>query len=272
MTFLFLADCLTCWDILCGDSSLGSNDCHCQCVNYNTSDNNCDLGTIAGENNNVCCPKAEGYISTIITPSIELVEFNNPTQCLNVYNDIPDDFDISNYEDNFKLDHQYIYQDIQFSCSGCIRNVTISSLLEVQNTLTFTVQLWSKYRNNSDNVTIFVMTNNSSVTVDSSDSSDSVDDTHLTVGSIVDQDLCFKQGDIFGITLPASDPDPQVLTIKDDPSSNVYARQRPNCESLREVYYVQNEDLSDRPLFAIGIEEISKIILISIIKINYFYI
>ena len=197
----------------------------------------------------MCCPGAEQFIKTVIEPDIEPVGFTNTSGCSTLYNPPPEQFVVSNYGE-LLLDNQYVFYDVQFTCSGCIKNISIYHKFSNNMDRVLTVQLWKVNRNISDNSSILLLSENQSITF--TISSTSWADYYQTVGEV---ELCFEPGDIFGVTVPSSFNGIDIFAEKNTPNSQFYARERPSCDSLRKVYYLNQNFIVKRPLIAIGVSE-----------------
>lgn len=253
LSLLLYAECLSCWDKLCEDGTYNNplNLCSCPCINatlYSPSDScNSKIGSYNHAPNNLCCPGAEQFIKTVIKPAIEPVGFTNINACSTLYNPPPKQFVDDDYEE-LLLDNQYVFYDVQFTCSGCIKNITIYHKFSNNLDRILTVQLWKVNRNISDNSSILLLSENQSITFTAT--STAWFDFYQTVGEV---ELCFEPGDIFGITVPSSFNGIDIFAEENTPNSQFYARERPSCNSLRNVYYLNS--IAKRPLIAIGVSE-----------------
>ena len=256
LSLLLCAECLTCWHGLCEDGAHNNpqNLCSCPCINatlYSPSAScNSEIGSYNNADNNLCCPGAEQFIKTVIDPAIEPVGFKDTSGCSTLYNPPPEQFLLSNYGE-ILLDNQYVFYDVQFSCSGCIKNISIYHEFINNMDRTLKVQLWKVNRNVSDNSSILLLSENQLITFTAS-SLTSWSNYYQTVGEV---ELCFEPGDIFGVNVPVSFNDLDIFAEKNTPNSQFYARQRPSCNSLRNIYYLNPSFIAKRPLIAVGVSE-----------------
>ena len=252
--------CLNCWDSLCDDATPSNVEslCPCPCINstlYDDTVTKCGQSSIAN-NDDVCCSKASEFVSSHIYPDIIPIPFtvNYSSVCSVTYNLPPTAYNQSLYED-ISLDYEYIF-DAPFTCDGCITNVTIYHRFPNNVNRVLSMQIWKKYRNTSDNSTVLRLETNRNITYSTSFMWFSI---YGTVG-VPDEEVCYSAGDIFGITVPSVFSELRIIKTKEmTPNSQFYSRPRPNCQSLRDVYYLKQKDT--KPIIAVNVRNGKSIVI-----------
>ena len=247
---MYLVVCLECWNILCGPDVLPIPFVSCP------QSASCGLGELnAGQLKNdplACCTKANTYVSGVsdtLTSTVASEYINE--QCESSYSSVLS----TDSEDKVDQDSggkQYVlYSSLQFNCTGCISNISIYSKLAVESREVFTAQIWTPKRNQSkDNETILELRHESSFDLQP-DISLEQDGLFITSNNSISGSFCFEPGDIFGIT--ASGSFQFVLRKNSKNDRTTYARELPPCQSLKSVYYLEDDELVEEPLLSVGV-------------------
>ena len=255
---MYLVVCLDCWNTLCGSEDLPNNFDGCpqsaSCLGGITpgiifNDPNCCIKAnntyVSGVSDTLISNVASDYISQQCEPSLSSV----------LSNDSGDGVDQDSGGKQYVL-----YSSMQFNCTGCISNISIYSKLKVVNKEVFVAQIWTPKRTQSnENETILELSHESSFDLQPDTILDQQEFNQLfiTSNNSITDSFCFEPGDIFGITASGSFKFDLRKNSKND--RKTYARELPNCQSLKTVYYLEDDELVDEPLISLGIiQNISK--------------
>ena len=241
---MYLVVCLDCWNTLCGsDDDLEG----CPCLG------GISPGIIRSDTN-TCCIKANTYVSNVSDTLISTVASDyisqqcEPSLSSVLSNDSGDGVDQDSGGKQYVL-----YSSMQFDCTGCISNISIYSKLQVVSKEVFIAQIWTPKRTQSnENETILELRHESSFDIQQSDTSlEQLNELFITSNNSINDSFCFEPGDIFGIT--ASESFNFNLRKNSKNVQKTYARELPYCQSLKNVYYLEDDELVDEPLISLGI-------------------
>ncbi len=179
---------------------------------------------------------------------------SNEEQCQSSeYNSLPNDFLIDNYDISYDAQKQYfLFSTVQFNCTGCINAISIYSRKAVVQEISV-IQIWSRKEDPIDNKTVLTLKNEKFLELESTDSMELMLNLFIT-SKEVNESFCFEASDVFGITMTSSF---QVYTRKNSDNSEIYSRDSPSCDSLQDVYYLDNDDLVGHgpPLIAVNVTQ-----------------
>ena len=197
-----------------------------------------------------CCDKAEVYVSTISDSNEPESDSDSASQCgSTAYNNASikvDDFENRNSEGR-----QYVLHNaIKFNCSGCVSKVSVYTKSELENKQVFTVEIWSDRSAQNNNTLALSLKQQLSLELLVSDSIKG--DGFFMNSKEVNDSLCFESGDIFGIT-PSGNF--QFLSYKEAANRKAFARDLPNCDLLRTVYYPENSETVNEPLIVVEVTD-----------------
>ena len=247
-------DCLVCWNTLCDSNSqlpqTIDDICPDPCVDFIPNHN---FGQISADPQ--CCSQAANYSTNVTTSFVS--DSANQEQCQpSEYNPVPNPFSIDDYETEFVAQRQYfLYSDVQFNCTGCIKNISIDSRQAVTQE-TSLIQIWSTKTDPVDNQTVLVLRRQMTFDLVAADSVETGVNLFRTSKELPtgNESFCFEASDVFGIMMTTSF---QVYIKKDSSNSKIYSREGQNCDSLKEVYYLDDDDLVSHgpPLIVVSVTE-----------------
>ena len=214
------------------------------CIDYGSVDRN---GSALYSNKEQCCIDAEGYVNSVVA---QHVPQQPQGSCSTAYNDQDENIDTKNF-DTLLTSAQYVFPSIQFSCHGCISNITFYTNSSQQQTdaTFFNIQFWS-----SNSSSMLLLAHNYSVNVTEplvyipwSRSS------HSTTISLDNKNICFDPGQVFGLSIPTLGSfNLDVFSEKPGfATTTVYRRDSQSCKSLERIFSPQSSESGGNILIAL---------------------